>query len=63
MVLQGTKTNMSSITKIKQDCSKLETNLPNFQYMPDQEKDHRFLNAYVHAYKDMLRLKNVSDGK
>jgi hypothetical protein len=30
--------------------------------MPDQEKDHRFLNAYVHAYKDMLRLKNVSDG-
>ncbi len=27
------------------------------------KENHRILNAYVHAYKDMLRLKNIHEEK
>ena len=27
------------------------------------KENHRILNAYVHAYKDMLRLKNTNEEK
>lgn len=30
--------------------------------MVREEQDHRTLNAYVHAYKDKMMLKNVEDG-
>ena len=61
MISQGLTTNKSSLTKIKKECAKLEDHLPKEQKKNGQVLQHRILNAYVHAYKNMLRLKSIQE--
>lgn len=61
MISQGLTTNKSSLTKIKKECAKLKDHLPQEQKKNGQVLQHRILNAYVHAYKNMLRLKSIQE--
>ena len=57
------------MTKIEQQCSIMQqflqeqdfTSVNDTKEQQQIKEKHRVLNAYVHAYKDMLRLKNVSE--
>ena len=52
----GITKNLSSVTKMNEQCRNLAKNLSGPAAKDETTKRHRLLNAYVHDYKDMLSL-------